>query len=227
MTSLQFALIPTASIVLGAVATGWLNPSERVIAGMQHLAAGVVFAAAATEVLPQVMHGGSPIATLIGGSVGVAFMLALKVGESKLAGPIGLIAAIGIDLAVDGLVLGLAFVAGERAGVLLAIALTLEVLFLSLTLTNELAVRFQRGYAIAMTSGVALLLPVGAVAAQPVASLPTIWTTGFLSFGLIALLYLVTEELLVEAHEKLGSPFVCAMFFVGFLGLLLIEEVLA
>src|SRR3546814_5504300 len=54
-----------------------------------------------------------------------------------------LLAAIGIDILVDGLVLGLAFVAGEKAGFLLTIALTLEVLFLGLTLTNELAETYR------------------------------------------------------------------------------------
>ncbi|PNB46069.1 transporter, partial [Pseudomonas sp. FW305-130] len=34
------------------------------------------------------------------------------------------------------------------------------------------------------------------------------------------------EELLVEAHEKPDSPLISAMFFVGFLVLLLIEEIM-
>ena len=42
--------------------------------------------------------------------------------------------------------------------------------------------------------------------------------------GLAALLYLVTEELLVEAHEvpEVETPLVTAMFFVGFLLFLLL-----
>ena len=41
----------------------------------------------------------------------------------------------------------------------------------------------------------------------------------------MALLYLVTEELLVEAHEGgKETPFAAAMFFAGFLLLLLLEE---
>ena len=55
---------------------------------------------------------------------------------------------------------------------------------------------------------------------------PPVVIAGFLSFGLMALLYLVTEELLVEAHEKPDTPRISAMFFIGFLGLLLIEELL-
>ena len=58
----------------------------------------------------------------------------------------------------------------------------------------------------------------------PVALLPAQVIIGFLAFGLIALLYLVTEELLFEAHEQPDSPLITAMFFVGFLALLMIEE---
>ena len=72
----------------------------------------------------------------------------------------------------------------------------------------------------------ALLLPIGAPVALPVASFPPVVIAGFLSFGLMALLYLVTEELLFEAHEKPDSPLISAMFFVGFLVLLLIEEIM-
>ncbi len=42
----------------------------------------------------------------------------------------------------------------------------------------------------------------------------------------MALLYLVTEELLVAAHEQPEVPLVSVMFVVGFLALLMIEEVL-
>ena len=79
---------------------------------------------------------------------------------------------------------------------------------------------------VAVSVALALLLPLGTLAATPVALLPAPVVAGFLTFGLIALLYLVTEELLVEAHEQPDSPVITAMFFVGFLGLLMIEEML-
>jgi len=226
MAALKFSLIPMVAIMVGALMAGWRSPGEKLVAAMQHLAAGVVFAAAATEILPLVKHGGSPSATLIGGALGVAVMLSLKAAESRFKGPVALLAAIGLDLAIDGLVLGLAFIAGEKAGALLAVALTLEVLFLALTLTNDLAGKYRKAKAIGLTCALALLLPFGALVAQPVALLTPVWITGFLSFGLMALLYLVTEELLVEAHEKPDSPLISAMFFVGFLALLLIEEIM-
>ena len=45
---------------------------------------------------------------------------------------------------------------------------------------------------------------------------------GVLAFGCAALLYLVTEELLVEAHETKDTAFATSMFFVGFLLFLLL-----
>jgi len=138
-----------------------------------------------------------------------------------------MLGAVGIDIFVDGLVLGLAFVAGEKAGILLTIALTLEVLFIGLALTGELSETITSKLRVVMTVLLlGLLLPVGAAVAMPVALLPTPVIVGFLSFGLMALLYLVTEELLVEAHERPDSPLISAMFFVGFLGLLILEELM-
>ena len=44
-----------------------------------------------------------------------------------------------------------------------------------------------------------------------------------LSFGIAALLYLVVEELMVEAHETPETRWLSATFFIGFLLLMIIE----
>lgn len=228
MQALLFTLIPVTAVLLGSLVAVTRRPSEAVVSAMQHLAAGVVFAAAAVEILPQVMHEGSPIATFIGGAIGIIVMLSLKAIEGRAKGPIAMLGAVGVDILIDGLVLGLAFVAGGKAGILLTIALTLEVLFLGLTVTTELGETIRsKARIVVITVGIALLLPIGAALATPVALLSPVVIAGFLSFGLMALLYLVTEELLVEAHEKPDTPLISAMFFIGFLGLLLIEEILS
>ncbi|NNM77705.1 transporter [Sphingomonas sp. ID1715] len=225
MTGLLYTLIPVAAVILGALATLQWKPGPSVTSGVQHLAAGVVFSAAAVEILPQIVHTASLPATFVGGSLGVIVMLGIKALEGRWRGPVGLLAAIGIDIFVDGLVLGLAFIAGEKAGLLLTIALTLEVLFLGLTVTDELGESFaSKTRVIVISVALALLLPLGTLVATPVALLPPAVVAAFLTFGLMALLYLVTEELLVEAHAKPDTPLISAMFFVGFLGLLLVEE---
>jgi len=228
LQAVPYTLIPVASAIVGAAVAAYYRPGPVLVSAIQHFAAGVVFAAAAGEILPDVLHGGSAMATLVGGTLGVGAMLLVRSLEERIKGAMGLMAIIGLDILIDGLVLGLGFAAGERAGLLLTVALTIEVLFLGLTLATELAEKaLSPGRVVGLTAGLVLLLPVGVLIAAPVTLLPKIYLTGFLAFGLIALLYLVTEELLVEAHEVPDRPWVTAMFFAGFLLLLLLEEATA
>ncbi len=225
LSTLLFTLIPAGAAVVGAAVAVNARPGPTIVGAIQHFAAGVVFAAAAGEILPDVMHAGSPVATVIGGLIGVGVMLLVKQLETLVKGPLGLLTMIGVDILIDGLVLGIAFAAGVKAGLLLTFALTVEILFLGLTVASELGETVQSRFKIiGITAALVLLLPAGALLAVPVAALPAHVLTGFFAFGLIALLYLVTEELLVEAHETPDRPWVTAMFFVGFLLLLVLEE---
>lgn len=227
MQALTYSLVPLAAVVIGSIFAVLRPPGERLTAGVQHLAAGVVFAAAAVEILPKIVHQASPVATITGGALGVGVMLGIKAFEGRAKGPLAMMGAIATDLLIDGLVLGLAFIAGAKAGLLLALALTLEVLFLGVTVSAELGETLRsRVKIIAVTTGLGLMLPVGVLLSAPVATLSPVIVAAFLSFGLMALLYLVTEELLVEAHERPDSLLISAMFFVGFLALLVLEELL-
>lgn len=197
---ITITLLPVAVAILGAAITAWRRPSKQVVSAIQHFAAGVIFAAAAGEILPDVKHSGAVVPQLVGGGAGVGVMMLLKHLEQKAAGAVGLLTTIGIDLFIDGMVLGLGFAAGATQGLLLAIALTIEVLFLGLSV----AVAFKQGgywRPVIWTAGLALLMPAGALASTPIHQMPPGVLTGALAFSLIALLYLVTEELLVEAHE--------------------------
>jgi ZIP family zinc transporter len=227
MQPVLFTLIPLTAVLIGSLAGVRSQPSDSLLSALQHLAAGVVLGAAAVEILPLVMQQGSPEATLVGGVLGIGVMLTLKAGESQSQGPVAMLGAISVDILIDGLVLGLAFVAGARAGLLMTIALTLEVLLLGLTVTSLLGKTIKSKVRIVLTTmTIALLLPLGVLVAGPVTHLPPVAITGFLSFGLMALLFLVTEELLVEAHETPVTPLISAMFFFGFLGILLIEQMI-
>ncbi|MCB1883661.1 MAG: transporter [Geminicoccaceae bacterium] len=222
---LLLLLVPVAAAIVGAVVAVNARPGPVVVSAVQHFAAGVVFAAAAGEILPDLKHAGAATPVLIGGTAGVAVMLGVKAMEGRAKGPLGLMAAVGVDMLIDGLVLGLGFVASVKEGLLLTVALTLEVLFLGVAVATELGDGpSSKLRVVGITAGLVALMPVGALLAFPVAAFPTPVLTGFFAFGLVALLYLVTEELLVEAHEVPDRPWTTAMFFAGFLILLLLEE---
>ncbi|HCT7983841.1 TPA: transporter [Serratia liquefaciens] len=226
MTSaVLYTLFPAAATVIGAAIALYRRPGDAAMRIIHHFTAGIVFAAAATEILPDLKQQ-SPWAVLLGGAAGVLMMLLVRRLGERAQGPVGFVATVGVDIFIDGLVLGIAFAAGAKAGLLLMLALTLEVLFLGLSIVGDLRDFFgQRIKAMLAIGGLALLLPLGGMLGAPIAMLGAFWLTAFLAFGLIALLYLVTEELLVEAHEGgKDTPLATAMFFVGFLLLLLLEE---
>lgn len=217
---------PVAAAIAGSTVAGVTKVSAKVTSGIQHFAAGVVFAAVAVEVLPDLRADGHLVSVVIAFAVGVAALLALSRFSEKLEAknaaaviPIGLVVAVGIDLVVDGLLVGVGATIGMSQGIILAAALTLEILFLSLSVGAELQGRgASRRAAILVPSSLGLLTAVGAIGgALALQDAGTAVLAPVLAFGAAALLYLVTEELLVEAHEVEETPVLASMFFLGFI----------
>lgn len=200
---------------------------------VQHFAAGVVFAAIAGELLPDVLRGQAPGPAVVGFVLGVAAMFGIKRLTERLnptegvgtGGTLGLMIAIGVDALIDGLVIGIGFSAGARQGALVTAALTLEMLFLGLASAATLRAKQSSGRRVlSLLLLLAALLAVGAVGGATVLSgLPASQLTGLLAFGTATLLYLVTEELLVSAHEVQETPLITTAFFGGFLAIFVVE----
>lgn len=226
---------PVAAAVAGAVFAAVRNPGERARSGLQHFAAGVVFAAVAVEVLPEIRDA-SLAAVVIGFSAGVALLIGIDVltgGEAAeesegSALPLALIAALAVDLLIDGVLVGIGAAVGTKEGRVLTIALTLEVLSLALSLAASLTARRLPAWKAATYPALlSLSVVVGAVgSAALLANAAPEVLAAVLAFGVAALLYLVVEELLVEAHEGPDTPFLTALFFAGFLGLYALEGAL-
>lgn len=247
LTVLAYTLVPVAAtVVAGVVAT--LRPPGLATRGViQHLAAGILFAVIAGELLPDLMHERALLATLIGFAAGTGLMLGVKEATSRLTaaasnsaakvGPAAatpsrgsgtsLIITVAIDMFIDGLMLGVGFAAGAKTGLLLGAALTLELVFLGLSAAAQLAAGgTPRGRSVAIVAGLGSLALVGSgLGAALLANLQPTALAGVVAFGTAALLYLVTEELLVEAHEQPETPLLAATFFAGFLMILLAEIV--
>jgi ZIP family zinc transporter len=195
---------------------------------LQHFAAGVIFAVVAVELMPDVIRQHRPTAVIIGFTLGIGAMLGIrfltrraeeKEGPQPGSLPTAMLAAIGTDILVDGFLIGIGFAAGAKEGKLLTFALTVELLSLGLALAVTLrGSNIRHAKVIVTTALLAALLVVGAILGETVLrGIPEAGMEIVLSFGLAALLYLVTEELLVEAHEVPETPAITGCFFAGFL----------
>jgi len=240
---LSFALLPSLALLAGGSFALWRAPNAAWRSAILHFAAGVVFSVVAVELLPDIVKQHKPLEVALGFGSGVAAMLGLRAWMSRLEGapekettdvagdaapskvlPMGLLFGIAVDLVVDGLLLGVGFAAGQKEGVLLAFALTVEVLALGLATSAQLrrdGVTVKRCLLVLAVLSLSFL--VGAVGgATLLQGLSGEMLELVLSFGLAALLFLVTEELLTEAHEEAETPLLTASFFGGFLLFLLL-----
>ena len=230
--ALMLMAIPALVALAGGVLAAVWAPSHQTRSMIQHFAAGVVLAALAVELLPEIAREHpAPWHVLAAFAAGSMFMYGLKLWTMKLehaeeqraiasgqaaAGmATGLLLATFIDVAVDGFIIGAGFAAGGETGMILALGLSVELLFLGLALASD-SIRGWKIIAVSGALGLTVLccaLAGSLLLAQ--ASHDTIGTV--LSFSAAALLYLVTEELLMEAHAVEEKPFYTLVLFAGFL----------
>ena len=130
--------------------------------------------------------------------------------------PIAMLGAVGVDVIVDGFLIGVSFAANERAGQFLTIALGLEMFSLGLALSVSLSLTKLRQ----MTSILIIMLLAVIVVLSSVLShvliqfIPNSSIPLLLAFCLASLLYLVTEELLHEAHQLPDNAvYYCNVFY--------------
>lgn len=219
-------LIPAWVALAGGVLAMIWNPSRQARSLIQHFAAGVVLAALAVEVLPDIQgEHASALVIITAFALGSLFMYALKLwtlqmeataahGNSDVLSR-GLLIATFVDIAVDGFIIGAGFAAGGQTGLILALGLSVELLFLGLSLTAE----NTKGWRIiALSAALGLtVLTFALLGNWLLAGASHDVIAAALAFSAAALLYLVTEELLIEAHEIEEKPISTLVLFAGFL----------
>ena len=232
--ALSYTMLAVVAALLGGVIAVYRPPGAQMESNVQHFAAGVVIAAVAAELLPDV-HDRAPLVVVVGFGVGVVTMLGIhrlsKVIEKRnvggsYAGAAGLLITVGIDMLIDGVLIGVTFLTEAATGVLIAVELAIEVLFLGVAGVVALpsGIGTLRKLAVPATFGVLLTtgVTVGVLALDGVTGAPI---AVILAFGSAALLYLVTEELLVKAQKVPETPVSTTLFFVGFLSIFLLDMV--
>ena len=219
--------IPAAVAALGGVLAMFWHPSRHSRSLIQHFAAGVVLAALAVEVLPELEREHAPGWLLIGSfAVGGILMYLMKLWSIHMEQSAeknahaeqwnyGLIMATFIDIAVDGFIIGAGFAASHETGLILALGLSVELLFLGLSLVSETIKGWRVLLMTFLLGTVVLISTVGGNYLLTGAS--TLIISSILAFGVAALLYLVTDELLVEAHTVEEKPSSTLWLFAGFM----------
>lgn len=226
MTPYIAMLIPAVVASLGGILAVYWNPSHQARSLIQHFAAGVVLAALAVEVLPEIGREHAPAWVLIMSfTIGGILMYIMKLWSMRLeektehlgdnAFNYGLIAATFIDVAVDGFIIGAGFAAGGNTGLILALGLSVELLFLGLSLVSNTIKGWRVVFLSVALAGV--VLAGSALGNYLLSGASASLISAILAFGVAALLYLVTDELLVEAHTIEEKPSSTLWLFAGFL----------
>lgn len=144
--------------------------------------------------------------------------------------PWPLVFAVCVDSAVDGLLIGLAFTATASAGWCMSIATSIEMGFLGLsfmaTLRNSTRSCLKLGMLVGLPPLTLLLCGLAGQASGELLQDSSFLFTGFIAFSVVALLFLVTQELLAEAREVVGdSKRANCILFLGLLAGILLGRV--
>ena len=224
------AVAAALALILGAALAGFRTPSPTLRSTIGHGASGVVFGVVAAELVPEILETGQPLALSLGFILGASLMMAVEgISERvfKSRGNTGFLLATGLDVAVDGVLIGFAFAIGTSVGGLLVLAFTLELLALGLAVggrSGKLNREAGIGAVLRTACGLALpVIPAAAAGYLLLASAGEGLRQGLMGFAVAVMLYLVTEELLKEAHQTKEKPIATAAFFGGFLVLVLLE----
>lgn len=220
-------LIPALVAVAGGFLSLVWHPSHQMRSLIQHFAAGVVLAALAVELLPEIgREHAQPWVLIAAFAAGSLFMFGMKLLTDKLeagshaagqnaktALPIGLLVATLIDIATDGFIIGAGFASGGETGLILALGLSVELLFLGLALMSD-ALRGWKMIALTCLLGVEVFA-FAVLGKWLLAGVSHDVLGAVLAASAAALLYLVTEELLMEAHEVEEKNYAVLVLFAG------------
>ncbi|WP_433634355.1 ZIP family metal transporter [Halomicrococcus sp. NG-SE-24] len=232
--ALLYSMLAVVAALAGGLIAIYRPPGPQMESNVQHFAAGVVFAAVAAELLPDI-HSRAPSVVVVGFTIGVATMLGIhqlskyieKRGiGGKVAGASSLLITVSIDMLIDGVLIGVTFLTEAATGILIAVALAIEILFLGVAGVIALPSGMAALKKLAVPVGFSGLLLTGVITGVLVFDGVTgVAIAVVLSFGSAALLYLVTEELLVKAQTVPETPTSTTLFFAGFLLIFLLDMV--
>lgn len=221
--------IPIFSIFLSSLIFKFAPLNSYFKSIVQHFSAGVVFSALSVELIPELYDTPHKTQLMLGYIMGMVLMLVVgKVfnnNHSHSHKPNkSLLIAVAIDIFIDGVLVGISFAISPSKGFIVSSALSLELLFLILSVDSSLKKSGKSFMSIIKINSIfALLVFCGSAIGLAFLNASKSVMVLITSFASAALLYLVTEELLKEAHEERDTMLSTSMFFLGFLIILLLK----
>ncbi len=215
---------PTLGILVGSVFGTAIRPSMKSLALMRNVAAGLVLAAVSTELAPKIAdvdEWKSRIGVLAGIVIGLGMMITLRtIFSQKSKGmTIEVIISIAIDFFIDSLLIGIALGSiSSNASFVMAAALGIEMFLLSMTTMSQLQEANSSAFYIVIVTAVFVLSSIGGImsgifVANRFKGTPAFYT--LLAFGVAALVWLVTEDLL-DKSKHVDTRLGATMLFIGF-----------
>jgi ZIP family zinc transporter len=221
-------IVPALALIGGGVLGSRFHPQQRLRGIIAHLVGGLVLGTAAADLMPAASRSGHLLALAVGFCLGFSLVLTEpKAAEAaqQLRPLLILLLPFLVDSLIDGLVVGISSDATDH-GWIIPLAVALEMGFTAVgvgTLLGRGAGRWRS------TLGGALMAALYLVGLGISGSLAN-WLkgpalTGLLAFGTAALIYLVIEEVMKEAHAdgEDDSGVVNLAFFVGLLVVWLLD----
>ena len=228
-------ILPAISMAIGGILASRFNPGKLLRGIVAHLVGGLVLGIAAADLMPAASRNDHPYALAIGFCLGFVLLLVINaLLQDPKASSNGnqsqpmllLIFPFVVDSLIDGLVVGISNEAAQQKWVIpVAVGLEMGLATLGLgTLLGRGAGRWRSrlaGGVMALTYLVGLTL-----SKYLTDDLHGPALTGMLAFGTAALIYLVVEEVMKEAHSRgeNDSSIVNVAFFIGLLCVWLLDS---
>jgi len=229
-------ILPAITLVSGGALGSRFQPGQRMRGIVAHLVGGLVLGTAAADLMPAASRSGHPLALGVGFCLGFSLLLVinalLREPETLARGErsrplLILLLPFLVDSLIDGLVVGISSDATDNGWIIpLAVALEMGLAALGVgTLLGRGAGRWRSSLGGALMGATYMLgLAVSQWLGDWLKGPPL---TGMLAFGTAALIYLVVEEVMKEAHAdgEDDSGVVNLAFFIGLLVVWLLDTV--
>ena len=222
----MWMILPIGVIILGGIIVRWISLPDRLMAIMFFFASGVLIAALCTEVVPEAMLRHQPLSFVGGFTGGVLLMLIVrslfeptqeKIETLNGRITIASVVNIGISLMLNGVLVGIAFQSSGASGILMTVTLTIKGVLIGSGLAQTL---FQRGSSLLFV--LCVLTAFSAIAfGGSVLGWFLITTDARIITALICaaaagiMLWVVFEELMIEAHQRGANRMDSMSFFIG------------